>query len=178
MVDVNCAWDVATAIKMGREFEKYNVYFLEEPVAATDVAGSALVAASLDMRVAGYETETTLHGFRELIVNRAIDVVQPDVIISGGLTGCRKIAAMAEAHNMTCTPHSFSSAIGLIANAHLIASLPNGGPLEFKQVDDTVFSHLLVDPPTIDNEGYFHLPNKPGLGIELNPDTVAKYKVG
>jgi L-alanine-DL-glutamate epimerase-like enolase superfamily enzyme len=178
MVDANCAWNPATAIKMGREFEKYNVSFLEEPVSPTDVAGSALVAASLDMQVAGYETEVTLHGFRDLIVHRAVDVVQPDVTISGGLTGCRKIASMAEAHNMSCVPHVFGSAISLVANAHFLASLPLGGPLEFKTIPDALFSDLLLEPPTIDAEGYFHLPQKPGLGIELNPDTMAKYKVG
>jgi L-alanine-DL-glutamate epimerase-like enolase superfamily enzyme len=179
MVDANCAWDPATAIKMGREFEKYNVYFLEEPVSPTDVAGSALVAASLDMHVAGYETEVTLHGFRDLIVHRAVDVVQPDVIVSGGFTGCRKIAAIAEAHNMSCIPHSFASGISLVANAHFLASLPLGGPLEFKQVvPDALFFDLLLEPPTIDAEGFFHLPSKPGLGIELNPDTMAKYNVG
>jgi len=178
MVDANCAWNPATAIKMGREFEKYNVSFLEEPVSPADVAGSALVGASLDMQVAGYETEVTLHGFRDLIVHRAVDVVQPDVTISGGLTGCRKIASMAEAHNMSCVPHVFGSAISLVANAHFLASLPLGGPLEFKAVPDALFSDLLLEPPTIDAEGYFHLPQKPGLGIELNPDTMAKYKAG
>jgi L-alanine-DL-glutamate epimerase-like enolase superfamily enzyme len=85
---------------------------------------------------------------------------------------------MAEAHNMSCVPHVFASAISLVANAHFLASLPLGGPLEFKQVPDALFSDLLLEPPTIDAEGYYHLPQKPGLGIELNPDTMAKYKVG
>ncbi len=177
MVDANCVWDVATAIRMGREFETLGVYWLEEPVATEDVTGSAQVAAALDIRVAGYETQFTRTGFRDLIIHRAVDIVQPDVIIAGGFTECRKIAAMAEAFNVPCTPHASSSSLATVCNAHLIAALPHAGPLEYCQLSQVFFDDLLTEPPTVDKEGYYSLPQRPGLGVELNPDTVAKYRI-
>ena len=84
--------------------------------------------------VSGYETETGLAGFRDLILAQAVDIVQPDVIWTGGITPCRKIAAFAEAFSLPVVPHVFSSGLSTIANMHFIASIPNGGLLECDQI--------------------------------------------
>src|SRR4028118_1170642 len=135
MVDANNAWTKPTALEAGREFERLGVHWFEEPVATDDRAGRAALAASLrgapagscappgpaggargaalSVPIAGYETRTGLAGFRDLIAERAVDVVQPDVIWSGGITACRRIAALAPAANLPCVPHVCSTAVRL-----------------------------------------------------------------
>ena len=118
---------------MGQAMEPYDLYWIEEPVATDDISGSAEVARALGTAIAGYETEVGLYGFRELIAQRAVDIVQPDIAWAGGFTECRRIAALAHAYNMMVAPHAFSSAILLVAAMHLLASIPNGLILEFDQ---------------------------------------------
>ncbi len=177
MVDANTVWDPATAIRIGRELQKLGVYFLEEPVPAENLEGSAQVAAALDMMVAGYETEYTRFGFRDLLAHKAVDIVQPDVIRAGGFSECRRIAALASAQHMLCTPHAFASALSLVANLHLLGSLPNGDMLEFCQVPNALISELLSEPIEVDRQGYVHLPDRPGLGVALDPRAIEKYAV-
>lgn len=177
MVDANGAWDTYTAVTVGRELEKLNVYWYEEPTSTDDIKGSAQIADQLDIVVAGYETEQGAYGFRELIVQGAIDVVQPDLTWSGGFTECRKISAMAYAHNKMCVPHCFSSGVAMLASLHFIASIPNGRFLEFDQNPNALRTELIQDPLEIDSEGYVHLSDKPGLGIELRDEVVNKYRI-
>jgi L-alanine-DL-glutamate epimerase-like enolase superfamily enzyme len=97
MVDANNAWTKPIAQEAGREFERLGIHWFEEPVPTEDLRGSAELAASLDVPIAGYETRTGLAGFRDLVEARAVDIVQPDVIWSGGITACRRIAGLAAA---------------------------------------------------------------------------------
>ena len=135
------------------------------------------LAAALDMPVAGYESEVGLYRFRELIRRHAVDIVQPDVIWSGGFTECRKIANFAHAHNMPCLPHVFSSAVSLAANAHFLASICNAGILELDRNVYPLRDELLEEPIVVAPDGYIHMSDKPGLGIELREDTIQKYRV-
>src|SRR6516225_25651 len=178
MVDVNCAWSPAMAIEMGRALEPYKLYWIEEPVATDDIDGSARVAAALATPIAGYETELGLYGFRELIVRAAVDIVQPDIAWSGGFSECRRIAALAQAHHLTVAPHAFSSAVTLAAALHFIASIPNGLVLEFDQNPNGLRDELLKEPIAIDSDGMIRLPERPGLGIELDPAAVERYRSG
>ena len=177
MVDINCAWSPALAIQMGQAMAPYHLYWIEEPVATDDIRGSAEVARALGTAIAGYETEIGLYGFRELITQRAIDIVQPDLAWAGGFTECRRIAALAHAYNLMVAPHAFSSAILLVAAMHLLASIPNGLVLEFDQNPHALREDLLQEPIRIDADGFVHLPEQPGLGIALNQTTVERYRV-
>lgn len=176
-VDANNAWTPSVALKFMRAVEEFDIRWLEEPVQTEDIEGSALVAHQLDTPVAGYETETGLPGFRELIARRAVDIVQPDVIWSGGITECRKIAALAQAHGLPVIPHVFSSAVALIANMHFIASLPNAGLLEFDQNPNPLRTALFEEPIQISADGTVALPDRPGLGVTLNQETVDRYRI-
>jgi L-alanine-DL-glutamate epimerase-like enolase superfamily enzyme len=176
-IDANNAWTPPVALRFMREVERFNIFWLEEPVATDDIEGSALVAHQLDTPVAGYETETGLPGFRDLITRRAVDIVQPDVIWTGGITECRKVAALAQAYGLPVIPHVFSSAVSSIANMHFIAAIPNGGLLEFDQNPNPLRSELFETPLEITPEGKIHLPDRPGLGVTLNQETVKKYQV-
>jgi L-alanine-DL-glutamate epimerase-like enolase superfamily enzyme len=153
------------------------IAWLEEPVATEDRRGSAEVAHALATPVSGYETETGLAGFRDLILSGAVDIVQPDVIWTGGITPCRKIAALAEAFHLPVIPHVFSSALSTIANMHYIASLPNGGLLEFDQNPNPLRSELFEEPITVDATGQVPMPSGPGLGVRLSQETIDRYRV-
>jgi L-alanine-DL-glutamate epimerase-like enolase superfamily enzyme len=176
MVDVNCAWSPAFAIEMGRAFEPHKLYWIEEPVATDDIAGSAMVADALATPIAGYETEIGLDGFRELITRGAVDIVQPDLAWSGGFSECRRIAAFAQAHHRMVAPHAFAGAVLLAASLHFIASIPNGLVLEFDQNPNGLRDELLKEPIRIDGDGMIRLPERPGLGIELDRAAVERYR--
>lgn len=176
-VDANNAWTPAVAIQFMRRVADQDIYWFEEPVATDDRAGSAEVARAVDTPIAGYETAAGLAQFRDLIESRAVDIVQPDVVWSGGITVCRKIAALAEAHGLPVIPHVFSSAVAAVANMHFIASIPNGSWLEFDQNPNPLRSELFTDPIEVDSGGRVRLPDRPGLGVTLNQQVVDRYRI-
>lgn len=177
LVDGNNAYTSYQAIRIGRRMEEYNIFWFEEPVPAEDIEGSAAVAAALDTPVAAGENEFTRYGFRDLIINKAIDIGQPDVTWCGGITEAKKIAGMASAWNIYCVPHSFSSAVALVANLHFSASIPNSLLQEFDRNYNPLRENLLREPVWINRSGYIDLTDKPGLGIELDEAVVKKYRV-
>jgi L-alanine-DL-glutamate epimerase-like enolase superfamily enzyme len=178
MVDVNCAWSPDFAIRMGRELEPYNLYWIEEPVATDDIDGSARVADALTTPIAGYETETGLYGFRELVTRGAVDIVQLDVAWSGGFSEGKRIAAFAQAHHRMVAPHAFAGAVLLIASLHYAASIPNALALEWDQNPNGLRDELLQEGLRLEGDGTVKLPERPGLGIELDRSAVERYRVG
>ena len=183
MVDANCAWSPSVAIAMGKAFEPYDIFWVEEPVATDDIDGSAEVARALPTAIAGYETENGLYGYRELITRRAIDIAQPDLAWSGGFSECRRIAALAHAHNMMVAPHSFSSAVLLAASLHFTASIPNGLMVEFDRTEHALRDELLRERIATDGHGMVVLSSResglgiaPGLGIALDPAAVDRFR--
>jgi L-alanine-DL-glutamate epimerase-like enolase superfamily enzyme len=177
MVDVNCAWSPAMAIEMGRAMEPHNLYWIEEPVATDDIDGSAEVARALATPIAGYETEVGLYGFRQLIDRGAVDIVQFDLAWSGGFSEGRRIAAYAQAHHRMVAPHAFAGAVLLVASLHLAAAIPNGLVLEWDQNPNGVREELLKEPLRLEADGAVKVPERPGLGIELDPAAVERYRV-
>jgi L-alanine-DL-glutamate epimerase-like enolase superfamily enzyme len=178
MVDVNCAWSPAFAIEMGRAMEPYNLYWIEEPVATDDIEGSARVADALATPIAGYETEMGLYAFRELISRGAVDIVQLDIAWSGGFSEGRRIAAYAGAHHRMVAPHAFAGAVLLVASLHFAAAIPNGLVLEWDQNPNAIRDELLKEPLRLESDGTVKLPERPGLGIELDRGAVERYRVG
>ena len=178
MVDVNCAWSPDFAIAMGRAMEPYNLYWIEEPVATDDIDGSARVADALAAPIAGYETELGLYGFRELITRGAVDIVQPDIAWTGGFSEGKRNAAFAQAHHRMVAPHSFGSAVLLMASLHYAASIPNGLVLEWDQNPNALRSELLKEALRLQGDSTVKVPDRPGLGIELDRSAIDKYRVG
>jgi L-alanine-DL-glutamate epimerase-like enolase superfamily enzyme len=178
MVDVNCAWSPAIAIEMGRAMEPHKLYWIEEPVATDDIDGSARVADALATPIAGYETEVGLYGFRQLIDRGAVDIVQPDIAWSGGFSEGRRIAAYAQAHHRMVAPHAFAGAVLLVASLHFAAAIPNGLLLEWDQNPNALRDDLLKEPPRLEPDGTVKVPERPGLGIELDRAAVERYRIG
>jgi L-alanine-DL-glutamate epimerase-like enolase superfamily enzyme len=165
MIDVNMGWSADVAIEMGRKFEQYDIYWLEEPVPADDFAGYQRIAAALDMRVVGGETHFTRYDLRPFFLNPCLPILQPDPM-RGGMTDLRKIAALADTWGITIAPHLFPE-----LNVHLLASIPNGIWCEnMGLIDD-----LWVDPPEIAN-GMITAPERPGHGLRFKEE-VFKFKI-
>ena len=184
MVDANHCFTVPQAIRIGRELEKLNVEWFEEPISPEDVDGYVEVTRSLDMAVAGGENEFTRWGFRDLVVRKAMDIIQPDVCAAGGISECRKIATLASAHGVECIPHAWGSAIGLAATLHFLAALPDQPPsfrpmpplLELEQCENP-FRDLLSVEPIVQQGGKVQIPTGAGLGIEINRSVLDRYRV-
>lgn len=176
MVDANGGYDRFTAIKIGREFEKYNVFWFEEPISNEDIDGYIEVSRALDMPVAAGECEFTRYGFKEFLARGAIDIVQPDVSKAGGLSECRKIANIASAFNIPYAPHVWGSAVSHIATLHLAAAIPNFLICEMDRLPNPLREELIVTPMEFQN-GYIKVPEEPGLGIELNEEILKKYSI-
>lgn len=177
MVDANAAWTFPDALRAGKIYDELNVYLFEEPLRTDDYRGSAELARRLNTRIAGYETEYLLVNFSRMIEGRCVDVVQPDLSWAGGITEACKIASVAEAHFMEVAPHAFSSGILLAASLHFSAALHNGAMVELDMTENGLREGLLTEP-FVPHDGYIQLDeNKYGLGIELNEDTIARYRV-
>jgi L-alanine-DL-glutamate epimerase-like enolase superfamily enzyme len=179
MVDANGAWDVPTAVRMGRALEEFDVYWFEEPVWPDDLAGSALVASKVAIPIAGYETcSYGTVSFRDYIAARAVHFVQPDVAWAGGLTETLKIAHLAQAANLPLAPHIHGSAVAVAAAAHLLGAVRNGSMAEMVFPAHPLMGDLVREPLVVDGTGEIDLGERPGLGIELDPDAVKRYRVG
>ncbi len=184
MIDVNHAYSVADAIRLGRELQDmgWRLRWYEEPVAQEDLDGYAEVRRALATPIAGGENEYTLFGFKELLARRAIDIAQPDICIAGGFTGCRHIVALAHAHGVQVNPHVWASAVGQAASLQLIAAIPPANHalfakellLEFDTSSHPFREHL-TDMPLRQKQGWVEIPQKPGLGIEVDRETIEKY---
>ncbi len=165
LVDVNWLWTVPQAIQMGRELEKYHIYWLEDPLTSNEPADWALVSSALDIKVAGGETLSSKYDFRRVLEHKALDVLMPDLQRVGGVTEWMKVAVMAQAWNLPVASHVFHE-----FSAHLVAAIPNGLTVEYMPWWD-----FLYQEPLPLKDGYIKIPEKPGFGLELNPKMVKKY---
>lgn len=177
LVDANAAWDMHTALVMGRQFDRLGVFLFEEPICTDDLYSSAELASALDVNIAGYETEQLVFNFERLISNRCVDIVQPDLSWAGGITECRKIGHMAYAFHKPIALHCFSSAILLAASLQFLCAIPNSGMLEIDQNPNGLREEIVKEPLSIDKNGFISAPERPGLGIELDEAAIEKYLV-
>lgn len=176
MVDMNCTWDPDTVVASEQLFSEYGVYWIEEPTRSDDVRSYARIAASLKSTlVAGIESEQGLARYSELVEMGAMDVVQANLGWAGGITEGRRIAALALAHGKMFTPHTFFSAVLNAANVHFAASLPNVPFVECELNPNPLRTDLLKQELEVDGEMCFLLPNRPGLGIEVDWEKAEKY---
>jgi D-galactarolactone cycloisomerase len=183
MVDANHAYDSVAAIRLGRMIEEHDIGWFEEPVPPEDVAGYRAVKAALSIPIAGGECEFTRFGFRELLVSRAVDIIQPDTCAAGGLSECKKIADMAEAFGVRYNPHVWGTGVAIAASLQLLAVVPTHTPtslapvepmLEFDRTEHPIRQAILTSPIEHDG-GVLRVPGGPGLGIEVNRDALASF---
>jgi L-alanine-DL-glutamate epimerase-like enolase superfamily enzyme len=182
IVDIGLCWDAATAEARTRRLEEFNLTWIEEPLPPDDLAGYARLADAVTTRIAAGEESTTCWEFADLMDRGRIDVVQVDVSRAGGFTEARRIAQMARLRNLPCVPHAYSTGVLLAASLHWAAAIPNGWLVEYTVEESPLATGLdgtgLLREPLRARDGWLTVPDGPGLGIELDEEQVAKYRVG
>lgn len=174
--DSNGSYTADEAIRIGRIMEEYKIDFYEEPVPFDWYEETKIVTDALKIPIAGGEQEPSLHGFRWLIANDALDIVQPDMFYFGGMVRSMKVARMAHAFGKQCTPH-ISGSLGYLYMMHFVSAIPNAGPYhEFKGFYDDLPFECKTSSLTSD-DGVVTVPSGPGLGIEIDPAYIAKHQV-
>lgn len=184
MLDANHAYDAADAIRLGRLAAECDLGWFEEPVVPENLDAYLEVKQGQPIPVAGGECEYTRHGFRQMLVRRCVDVLQPDACMTGGLSEAKKIADMAQAFGVRYVPHCWGTAVGLAAALQLIAVLPHTPPswnareplLEFDRSEHP-FRQAVVKSPIEHENGVVQIPTGPGLGIEIDRDGIERFKV-
>jgi D-galactarolactone cycloisomerase len=182
MVDANHAYNSSEAIQLARKLEEFDIYWFEEPVPPEDLEGYCEVRKKSNILIAGGECEYTRYGFRNLINLRAVDILQPDLCAAGGFTEIMKIVAMASAANIPLIPHVWGTNIGLAASLQFFASLPHFPERRFAAEPFFEYdrsAHPFREEVTLEKfvmkDGYLDIPERPGLGINLNLKFVEKH---
>jgi L-alanine-DL-glutamate epimerase-like enolase superfamily enzyme len=180
--DRSARWDVATATQCARALEPLGVYWLEEPLRTDDVDGYALLRRRTSLRIAAGEMVRGLFEARDLILRGGVDVVQPDVVLAGGLGGCRRIAALADLCGRAFSPHTWTNGFGLVANLHLAAAVSTCPYLEVP-FDPPGWTpdrrDWLLGGPTVEiaSDGTIGPPPGPGLGVVPDLDRLEAHRV-
>ncbi|MDQ7842125.1 MAG: mandelate racemase/muconate lactonizing enzyme family protein [Armatimonadota bacterium] len=177
MLDANSAYDAATAITVCRQLEKEDITWIEEPVPADDLDGYRKVREGQSIPVAAGESEFGVFGFRELILRGAIDIVQPDVARVGGFTAARRVGALVHAHNLRYAPHTgFSAGVSHLAALHVAAAVPNLMTYEYFYAPNPL-RDLFTEPFPTPVRGVVDVPQRPGLGLELDARVVKEFEL-
>jgi D-galactarolactone cycloisomerase len=181
--DRSARWDVATATQCARALEPLGVYWLEEPLRTDDVEGYALLRRRTSLRIAAGEMVRSLFEARDLILRGGVDVVQPDVVLAGGLGGCRRIAALADLCGRAFSPHTWTNGFGLLANLHLAAAVSTCPYLEVP-LDPPGWTpdrrDWLLGGPAVEiaADGTIAPPSGPGLGVVPDLDRLEAHRIG
>jgi L-alanine-DL-glutamate epimerase-like enolase superfamily enzyme len=174
--DSNGSYTPDEAIRIGRLMEEHAFDFYEEPVPFDWYQETLEVNRALKIPIAGGEQEPSMHNFKWLIDHNALDIVQPDIFYFGGMIRSMKVARMAAALGKPCVPHISGSGLGYLYMMHFVAALPNAGPYhEFKGFN----GEIPLECPTSDLkivDGLIKVPTGPGLGVNIDPDFLAKHK--
>jgi L-alanine-DL-glutamate epimerase-like enolase superfamily enzyme len=173
-VGTHVEWTVQHAIKMARQFEQYNLFWLEEPLPQDDLEGLSRLRSATTIPIASGEKEWTLRAFKDLIRSGGVDIVMPDLGKAEGITGGKRIVDFAAAEGVGYTPHSWSTAINTAAAAHLYISSTNGVVFELKPNASPMQTELVADPFQ-QRDGKVDVPAGPGLGVEVDQKVVERY---
>jgi len=188
MLDLGRPDSLAEAVRMARLIEASgaDVYWWEEPLSSTDQADDmARLGARTDLTIAAGEAEMTAFAFRDLILKKAVDVLQPDLSWVGGLTEGRRIAEMARLFSVPVVPHCWGTMVNFVASVHLVAAMPRGFLCEYPitprtwgaagpQSPSPMMTELASRRVAVE-EGHALVPREPGLGVELDEEVVERY---
>jgi L-rhamnonate dehydratase len=176
MIDIGHGYTLKMAMQAAKQFESIGIYWMEEPFPPEAFQDYQRLSDSTSLRIAAGEQDVGRWTFRRLIWEAHLDVIQPDISRVGGLSEAKRIAFMAHEANRLCVPHAFRSGVLVAACLHLIAAIPNSAFLEFSVTDSALRRELLLEPFKV-VRGRVAVPTKPGLGIEIDPETVNKYAI-
>lgn len=173
MVDANNGWSLQTALEMVRKMEKYDIYWLEEPIMADNIDGYTTLCAASNIPIATGESHYTRYEFKDLIQRKAVDIVQADAAKVGGVTEFMKIAAMADMFGLPMAPHAYPQ-----LHTSLTAAIPNGLIVELISdvIMDKPYQLSPLRYPILPKDGYVEPLDRPGLSLEIDETTVKEYR--
>ncbi len=177
MVDAGLCWDTATAIRRAKQFEEFNLTWLEEPLHPDNLQGYARLTAQSPVRIAAGEEICGLKEFQQMMDVGGIDVVQVDVTRVGGLARSKRIGWDSYERHRLCVNHSYKTGVNIAASLHFVAALPNSHYFEYC-VEQGALRQTLTKQRFPVADGEIAVPEEPGLGVELDDKVVEKYRVG
>ena len=173
LIDCHGRYTVSEAVKLSRALEPLDLYCFEDPLPPDDLNAYAKFKRQTAIPVMGSERLNTKTQFRQLLELDGIDIAQPDLVYAGGITEVRKIAAIADSYHVPLSFHNTKGPIGILAAAHLGASIPNEAPMEF--VTGIDWRDDIITEPLEVKDGCLIISERPGFGVELNMDGIEKY---
>ncbi|HEY3234667.1 MAG TPA: mandelate racemase/muconate lactonizing enzyme family protein [Polyangiaceae bacterium] len=177
MIDAGLCWDAKTALQRARRFEEYGIFWLEEPLPPDDYRGYRRLSESTTLRIAAGEEESERRSFIDLMDQGKIDVVQVDLTRCGGFTEAMKIASLAADRGLPCINHGFTTYLNVAAALHFLASIPNSFITEYVVEEQTTLRDQITRQNIRAVDGWVNIPDEPGLGVELNEEAVARFRV-
>jgi galactonate dehydratase len=175
-VEIHRRLTPAEAIVLARGIEQFHPFFYEDPILPDNFDAMALVAEHIEIPIATGERLHTIYEFEMLLRRGAVQYVRPDVCMCGGITGAKKIAALAEANHVGVVPHNPLSPVSTAACIQIAACIPNFALQEYPIGEDVPpKSEMVLGALKHDGEGYLIIPNTPGIGVELAPDAAEKH---
>src|SRR5690242_9800585 len=176
-VDMHARYDAGTGKRVAKELEPFKLMWLEEPVPAENIDAMRDIRASTSTPIACGENVYMRWGFRELLEKRAVDIIEPDFQKTGGLLEARKIADFAHTYYVPVAPHAVTSPIGMMATAHVCAAIPNFLAQEWHWIDSPDLWRNWVKEGEIIQKGFITVPERPGIGVEMNDEEARKAQV-
>jgi len=165
----------AEAVVLAAGLEQYHPFFIEDPILPDNLDAMALLARKVKIPIATGERFCTMHQFATLLERGAVQYVRPDVCLAGGLTHCKKIAALAEAHYAQVVPHNPLSPVSTAACIQLAACIPNFALLEYAGDEHEPPKSEIVKGALKVENGYLIIPDTPGIGVELAEDAQKRH---
>ncbi|SIQ11273.1 mandelate racemase/muconate lactonizing enzyme family protein [Maribacter ulvicola] len=176
MTDAHGTFSVPEAKQFTKGVEDCNLYWFEEPISPDNKIGTAEVRSNTFIPIAAGESEYTAFDVRDLIAERALDVLQPDCAIIGGITEAMRVSQLAHTHQLELAPHCWGSAFSFMAGLTVAFASPSANVIEFSLGGNPMMYDLVVEDITVDKEGMLIAPDKPGLGLTPNWDFVKDFK--
>lgn len=172
-IEIHRRLDPGEAIVLGQAIEEYCPMFYEDPTRPDNLDAMERIARKVDVPIATGERLHTIHEFEMLLARDAVEYVRPDVCLAGGLSQTKKIASLAEARYVDVVPHNPLSPVGLAASLQLAASVPNFAIQEYMyKVGSGEPGRELVKNPIEREDGFLLIPDRPGIGIELDDGEI------
>jgi len=176
MTDAHGTFSVPEAKQFTKGVEDCNLYWFEEPISPDNKIGTAEVRANTFIPIAAGESEYTAFDVRDLIAERALDVLQPDCAIIGGITEAMRVSQLAHTYQLELAPHCWGSAFSFMAGLSVAFASPSANVIEFSLGGNPMMYDLVEENITVDKEGMLVAPEKPGLGLTPNWDFVKDFK--
>ena len=184
MVDSNHAYNFREAVQLAKKLEPLNISWFEEPLSPEFYTQYKELRSKTSIPIAGGECEYLRYGFHQLLRNNSVDIIQPDICASGGLTEAKRIAALASTYGVELIPHTWGTSIGIHVALHFIANLESMPGrmkrpdflIEYDQTENALREELTFPAIEMKN-GMIKIPNRPGLGIDVDEEVLMKYAI-